>query len=92
MPCLTPPATCRTEVLRHIALHLPAGQQEAAVALLLRVFDSAMRQSSSPYRDELALVREIVRRMDTEQRAAWLAQLRTGYKAKRNFVRELPEG
>jgi len=50
-----------------------------------------MRRASSPYRHELALVKEIGRRMDSARRIAWLAQLRTEYKAKRNFVRDLPD-
>lgn len=47
--------------------------------------------TSSPYRDELAMVEEIGRRMDPARRTAWLAQLRTEFKAKRNFIRDLPE-
>lgn len=85
-----PPAVCRDGVLSQIARHLPADQKDQALALLLRVFSSAMRRSSSPYRDELALVEEIGR-MDSVRRTAWLAQLRTEYKAKRNFVRDLPD-
>jgi hypothetical protein len=86
-----PPAVCRDGVLSQIARHLPADRKDQALALLLRVFSSAMRRSSSPYRDELALVEEIGRRMDSVRRSAWLAQLRTEYKAKRNFVRDLPD-
>lgn len=85
-----PPAVCRDGVLSQIARHLPSEQGDRAVALLLRVFGSAMRRSSSPYRDELALVEDICRRMDPARRAAWLAQLRTEFKAKRNFIRDLP--
>ncbi len=50
-----------------------------------------MRRASSPYRDELAMVDEIGRRMDPARRTVWLAQLRTEFKAKRNFIRDLPE-
>ena len=50
-----------------------------------------MQTASSPYHDELALVKEIGRRMDAVRRSEWLAQLRTAYKAKRNFVRDLPD-
>ena len=49
-----PPAVCRDGVLSQIARHLPADQKDQALALLLRVFSSAMRRASSPYRDELA--------------------------------------
>ena len=62
-----------------------------ALSLWLRVFSSAMRRASSPYRDELAMVDEIGRRMDPVRRTAWLAQLRTEFKAKPNFIRDLPE-
>lgn len=86
-----PPSTCRDGVLSQIARHLPADHKDQALALLLRVFSSAMRRSSSPYRDELALVEEVGQHMDCARRAAWLAQLRTEYKAKRNFVRDLPD-
>ena len=86
-----PPAVCRDGVLSQIARHLPPEQGDQALALLLRVLDSAMRRSGSPYRDELALVEDIGRRMDPARRTAWLAQLRVEFKAKRNFVRDLPE-
>jgi len=85
-----PPAACRDGVLGQIARHLPDEHKEPALLLLLRVFDSAMKWAKSPYRDELALVDEIGGRMDGARRAAWLAQLRTEYKVKRNFVRDLP--
>lgn len=87
-----PPMACRDGVLRHIATNLPADHKEQALGLLLRVFGSAMQRASSPYRDELALVHEIGRRMDATHRAAWLSQLRAEYKIKRNFVRDLPSG
>ncbi len=86
-----PPAMCRDGVLSQIARHLAPAHRDQALALLLRVFSSAMRRASSPYRDELAMVEEIGRRMDPARRSAWLAQLRTEFKAKRNFIRDLPE-
>jgi hypothetical protein len=86
-----PPAVCRDGAPSQIARHLPPDQGDQALSLLLRVFNSAMRRSSSPYRDELAMVDEIGRRMDPARRTAWLAQLRTAFKAKRNFIRDMPE-
>jgi len=86
------PAACQDPVLRTIAMHLPTSHADQALALLLRVFDNAMRQASSPYRGELALAGEIGQRMGAERRADWLARLRVEYKAKRNFVRDLPAG
>jgi hypothetical protein len=78
-----PPAVCRDGVLSKIARHLPSEQGDQALSLLLRVFNSAMRRSSSPYRDELARVEDIGRRTDPA--------LRTQFKAKWNFVRDLPD-
>jgi hypothetical protein len=78
-------------VLNSIAVHLPAEQHEQAVQLLLRVFEAVIQRSSSPYREALALVEQIGQRINTNTRAAWLNQLRTQYKVKRNFVRDLPE-
>jgi tetratricopeptide (TPR) repeat protein len=86
-----PPAVCRDGVLSQIARHLAPEQGDQALSLLLRVFNSAMQRSSSPYRDELAMVEDIGRRMDPARRTAWLAQLRVEFKAKRNFIRDLPE-
>ncbi len=86
-----PPALCNDRVLGKIARHLPRDHKDRALALLLRVFDGGMERSKSPYRDELALVEEIGRHMDAARRVAWLVQLRIDYKAKRNFIRDLPE-
>ena len=86
-----PPAICREGVLTNIARHLPAAEDAQARALLLRVFGNAMQTAKSPYRDVLVLVEEIGRRMDAARRTAWLAQLRIDFKAKRDFIRNLPE-
>lgn len=85
-----PPAVCRADLLAQIARHLPTRQKDAALALLLRVFSSTMQRSSSPYQEALALVADIGQRMGVKARAAWLAELRSTYKAKRNFIRDLP--
>lgn len=85
-----PPATCRADVLRQIARHLPAAKKDDARALLLRVFEQAMQVAKSPYRFELALLQEIGQTMDAVQRADWLAQVRSDHRAKRTFVRDLP--
>lgn len=87
-----PPAVCSERMLKEISQHLPRKQDAAAVALLLRVFDAVMPRSSSPYEEALALVRLILPRMTPERRTVWLAQLRVQYKAKRNFMRDLPSG
>jgi hypothetical protein len=84
------PSVCHPLVLRQIALKLGEDRYGAAVTLLQRVFVHAMRTAQTPYRDELELVRQIQTRQDAESRAAWLAQLRVEFKAKRNFIRGLP--
>jgi hypothetical protein len=86
-----PPALCDGTVLQRLALHLPATHGTEAVTLLRRVFSTVMPQSSSPYREALQLVEQIATRMTVEARQAWLASLRSEYKAKRNFVRDLPK-
>lgn len=86
-----PPAVCRDAVLERIALHLPDEHHDQAVQMLQRVFGLVIQRSGSPYREALALVKEIGKRMGGPQRADWLQQLRVQYKAKRNFVRDLPD-
>ena len=85
------PAVCNPNALRQIALHLDDTHREESIALLSRVFAQAMRTASAPYRDELRLVDEIAERLDSACRSAWLAKLRIEFKAKRNFVRDLPK-
>ena len=85
-----PPSECRDEIVARIARHLPSEENDRAVLLLQRVFEQAMHGATSPYHDQVALVREIAVRMDPPRRVAWLDSLRTEFKAKRNFVRELP--
>jgi hypothetical protein len=86
-----PPAVCNPNVLRYIALNLNPACREESVALLLRVLATAMRTASAPYRQEFELVGEIAERLDAARRSAWLTELRTQFKAKRNFVRDLPK-
>jgi tetratricopeptide (TPR) repeat protein len=86
-----PPAVCDPRVLREIALHLPDAERDRAAELLLRVLGRAMLAAQTPYRDELALVSEIAARLDADRRSTWLASLRSEFKAKRNFVRDLPK-
>ncbi len=86
-----PPSVCHPQILREIALGLGKSRHKVAIELLQRVFVLEMCTAQTPYREGLALVNEIAARMDGKSRAAWLAQLRVEFKAKRNFVRELPE-
>ena len=85
-----PPHGCSVELLRELALRLPDVQRDDALTLLRRVFDARMAQAGSPYREELQLVRDMLERQTPEQRSQWLAHLRAVYKAKRNFIKDLP--
>lgn len=84
------PNRCNPNLLLALARKLPAKRHAEAVPLLLRVFDVEMAGASSPYQKPLALVQEALERMAPAQRSEWLAYLRAQYKAKRNFIKELP--
>lgn len=84
------PHRCDAKLLREIAGKLPASRNQDALPLLLRVFAFAMPSASTPYTDVLAIVQETIARMEPSPRAQWLAYLRAEYKAKRNFIKELP--
>ena len=84
------PHRCDARLLREIAGKLPASRNQDALPLLLRVFAFAMPRASTPYTDVLAIVQETITRMEPSPRAQWLAYLRAEYKAKRNFIKELP--
>ena len=86
-----PPNTCQDDLLWQLAERLPQTQQAEAVALLKRLFEAAMLGAQSPYRRPLELVREIARRQPSSEFRPWLAWLRATHKAKRNFIKGLPE-
>ncbi len=73
-----------------MARRLDQDHKAQRVELLMRILESEMRSSKSPYRRELELVEEIAGLLEPAQRAAWLDQLRAEYKIKKNFVRDLP--
>jgi hypothetical protein len=85
------PNYCRDGVLAYLASRLGPEHLAQRIELLIQVFAGEMRNSKSPYRRELKLVEEIAGLLDTTRRASWLVQLRLEYKAKKNFVRHLPE-
>jgi hypothetical protein len=87
-----PPAVCQPRTLEALADGLEPTHRAATLALLRRVFEFAMRDAKTPYREPLRLVERIASLLDTLERSAWLAGLRIEYKAKRNFVRDLPAG
>ena len=84
------PHRCDAKLLREIARKLPARRNLEALPLLMRVFESAMPSASTPYTEVLDIVKEAAARMEPLPRAQWLAYLRAQYKAKRNFIKELP--
>jgi hypothetical protein len=85
-----PPHRCSPELLKTLARKLPTSRNADALPLFLRVFAIAMPHASSPYAEVLAIVKETMARMEPQPRAQWLAYLRAEYKAKRNFIKELP--
>lgn len=85
-----PPHGCDGQLLWKLATALPAPQHADAVLLLQRLFNASMPMAKSPYTYELTLVRETRMRMPEAQGREWLAYLRAQYKAKRNFIKELP--
>ncbi|MBY0398803.1 hypothetical protein K2X89_00775, partial [Myxococcota bacterium] len=83
---VAPPAACDFRTLGQIAVHLVESQAEDILSLGRRAIEGAMKQASSPYRAELTLVHAIGARLDASRRRAWMTELRTTYRAKRNFV------
>ena len=81
---------CAAATLETLARKLPRRHHADAAQLLQRVFAQAMERATSPYAKPLELVREILERLPSAQQAAWLAELRTRYKPKRNFIAGLP--
>lgn len=81
---------CDGRLLLELAKNLPKSQDVQARGLLLRLFESTMPRASTPYTEVLNLVRLALDRMHADDRALWLASLRSQYKAKRNFIKELP--
>ena len=85
-----PPHACASEPMLRIARHLPESHAEDAVKLLQRVFAAVMPGTQTPYKDVLAIVHDIGKRMPLDRRAEWFDSLRQQYRAKRNFIAGLP--
>lgn len=81
---------CHSALLLVLANALPNSHDVQAKALLLKLFEDTMPRASTPYTEVLKLVHLALKRMSAPDRAAWLGSLRTQYKAKRNFIKELP--
>ena len=83
---LRPPARCSAAVRLGIARSLPPEFAEQCVVLLMGVLEEHLLTAKSPYRSELALVREIAGLLGSMERRRWIHSLRVRYVAKRNFV------
>lgn len=80
---------CEQRTLLQLALRLPATQHARAVQLLQSRLALDMQSSSSPYHEELQLVRHTLARMPAADTAAWLTELRERYARKSNFIKGL---
>lgn len=87
---LQPGVHCNSHLLLGLAKRLPKAQDARAQRLLVDLFEGAMPGARTPYTDVLELVRLALERMSASDRVQWLNSLRTQYKAKRNFIKELP--
>lgn len=84
-----PPHACDGELLYQLAQKVRKNHPQKALALLQRVFASSMPKASTPYAEELQLVKEVAQLMAQPDRGQWLARLRAEYKIKRNFIKGL---
>jgi hypothetical protein len=80
---------CERRTLLQLALRLPAPQHARAVQLLQQLLSLDMQSASSPYHEELQLVRHSLARMPEADTAPWLAVLRASYVRKSNFIKGL---
>lgn len=85
-----PPNVCDPRLLEAVAEHLPNSVDAAAFALLDRVFRAEMQHAQTPYTAALRAVSLALARLSSEQRNEYLEQLRSEFKAKRNFIAGLP--
>jgi uncharacterized Zn finger protein len=83
-----------TSVSAAVLLELARGLRESRTAesalLFERVLHAQMQRAQSPYREELALVREMLASMNPAQAREALARLHAEYRAKRKFIAGLP--
>jgi SWIM zinc finger len=83
------PHTCDAQLLYDISKKIQVKQPDQALVLLHRVFVHLMPRASTPYTEELRLVKEIAPLMPQPGRGQWTARLRADYKLKRNFIKGL---
>jgi hypothetical protein len=84
-----PPHTCDAQLLYDISKKIRATKSDQSLVLLHRVFAHLMPRASTPYAEELRLVKEIAPLMPQPDRSQWIARLRADYKPKRNFIKGL---
>ncbi len=84
------PNVCDMRLLEAVAEGLPSNADAPAFALLDRVFRAEMRHAQTPYTATLRVVSLALARLSSEQRNEYLEQLRSEFKAKRNFIARLP--
>lgn len=86
---LQTPRNLSPETLRSFGLALPPTHDAAAAELFRRALALRMGQASSPYAEELRLVRLCVARLSAEAAALWLAWLKVEYRPKKRFIEGL---
>jgi len=84
------PNTCDPRLLAALAERLPTDADAAAFALLDRVVRLEMQHAQTPYTAALRAVSQALTRLNADERTGYLAQLKSTYKAKRNFAAGSP--
>jgi hypothetical protein len=83
------PSACHAQVLMDIAQRLDASANADAFTLIDRVARADVERSQGRYDEAIERVGLACRRLDSAHARQYLAQLRSEYKAKRNFVKAL---
>jgi hypothetical protein len=86
------PKAMLSEAASHaLARGLSAQSPADAAAIFERLLESRMTHAQSPYREELELAREWLRILTPSAARERLSELKTKYRAKRNFVAGLAQ-
>ncbi len=81
-----PPNRCAPSLLEALVQRLPRSEDAAAFALMDRVVHAEMQRAQTPYTAALRAVSIALARLSPSMRADYVAQLKSQYKSKRNFV------
>ncbi len=81
---------CDSSILYTLATKLPQSHNAEAVKLYKIIFNDMMHRASSPYKEEIELVKEVIPRMPPLEASCWVQALRETHKTKRNFTQGLP--